>query len=94
MPTIIEKNILGLMSQHLHNIYVYMSSKDRSIAAETLGLLCGCEDFSTHKDEFIHEDSQKEAFKALKGDFIGTLIEDDMDMRRKVRPYLDYHTRI
>jgi hypothetical protein len=89
MPFVNEKRVLGLAAAHLHTYHTKLSEDDLLKGAQALAMICDSEDFDVRPGEYIQTDADKRALVSLRDDFIRELTEDDLDIRRSVRPLLD-----
>lgn len=89
MPLVLERRVVTLMAQHLHNNHSRMTPADVRAGAIALALFCDTEDFQTHKNDYVSTDDEKSAFVALGADFLDELVEE-AEVRRQLRPLLDF----
>eukprot|EP00638_Chattonella_subsalsa_P001083 CAMPEP_0117753926 /NCGR_PEP_ID=MMETSP0947-20121206/12530_1 /TAXON_ID=44440 /ORGANISM="Chattonella subsalsa, Strain CCMP2191" /LENGTH=291 /DNA_ID=CAMNT_0005572929 /DNA_START=239 /DNA_END=1114 /DNA_ORIENTATION=- len=91
MPLIKERRIFTLLATVLQVHHLQMRMEDILQALTTLAMICDTEDFQTYKDyDYVQTLDEKETFCILNMDFIANMVEDDWDVRRKIRPLLDF----
>jgi len=91
MPLLKERRLFSLLAAVLQSHHLKMREEDVLTALKTLSMICETEDFQTYKDyDYLQTLDEKETFCILNVDFISDLVSEDWDMRRKIRPLLDF----
>mmetsp|Transcript_27220 Transcript_27220/g.40647 ORF Transcript_27220/g.40647 Transcript_27220/m.40647 type:complete len:304 (+) Transcript_27220:136-1047(+) len=91
MPLLKERNLFGLAAEALRQHHAKMRQEDVMKGLAFLALVCDTEDFQTYKDyDYAQSTEEKETFCILNADLIAAMVEDDWDVRRKIRPLLDF----
>lgn len=89
MPLLRSSSTIVVLARFLAANHTLLTPTSLVTGAAALAMACGTEDFGTYRERHVPE-SDREVFIGLKNSFLAAMCEDDYDVRKKVRPLLDF----
>ena len=89
MPLIVKNHICSVLLGFLDLHWQQLETSQLEIAAEALALIFDSEDYSTHEERYLENDSDKRKLREFYESVVEGLVNDDREKRRKLRPLMD-----